>query len=347
MRYFYLLFFIFLGFNCSNDREKAPDVSNISVQLNLHHFADELFQLDTLHLETGLDQINKQYPEWASLYFNRIMGIEMDVDSLNSVYIETVKQMLQDTFLRDVYQKSKTVFPDYKILEEDLIQTCKYLKYYFPKREQPDFVTLISGYAVGNFIYQEKNKKDVLGIGLDFFLGNEVNYKLVDPKNPAFSDYLNRTFNKDHLLKKTWQVYVEDMLGPETGNQFLDYIIYNGKKLFILSKLIPQIQDSVLFEYPQQRLNWCNENKVGIWTYFLSERLLYSTESLKFNKYINPSPNSPGMPSEAPGQTGAYIGYYIIKEFMKRHPQLSLEELIQMSDSQKILEDSKFKPKNN
>ena len=170
MRYFYLLFFIFLGFSCSNDREKAPDVSDIAVQLNIHHFADELFQLDTLHLEAGLDQINKQYPEWASLYFNRIMGIEMDVDSLNPVYIETVKQMLQDTFLRDVYQKSKTVFPDYKILEEDLIQTCKYLKYYFPKREQPDFVTLISGYAVGNFIYQEKNKKDVLGIGLDFFL---------------------------------------------------------------------------------------------------------------------------------------------------------------------------------
>lgn len=347
MRYFYLLFFIVLEFNCSNDREKAPNVSNISVHLNIHHFADELFQMDTLQLKEGLNRINDQYPELAKLYFNRIMGIEMDVDSLDTAYVAIVKQMLQDTFLREVYHKSKIVFPDHKPLESDLIQTCKYLKYYFPERSQPDFVTLISGYGVGNFIYQEKNKKDVLGIGLDFFLGDQVNYKLVDPQNPAFSDYLNRTFNKDHLLKKTWQVYVEDMLGPETGNQFLDYIIYNGKKLFILSKLIPQIQDSVLFEYPLQKLNWCNENKVGIWTYFLSERLLYSTESLKFNKYINPSPNSPGMPSEAPGQTGAYIGYYIIKEFMKRHPQLSMEELIQLSDSQKILEDSKFKPKNN
>ncbi|HRI33756.1 MAG TPA: hypothetical protein PLD02_08380 [Saprospiraceae bacterium] len=57
MRYFYLLFFILLGFNCANDHEKAPDVSNIAVQLNIHHFADELFRLDTLHLKAGLDQI--------------------------------------------------------------------------------------------------------------------------------------------------------------------------------------------------------------------------------------------------------------------------------------------------
>ncbi|MBL0236391.1 MAG: hypothetical protein IPQ02_07180 [Saprospiraceae bacterium] len=96
-----------------------------------------------------------------------------------------------------------------------------------------------------------------------------------------------------------------------------------------------------------QKLNWCNENKVGIWTYFLSERLLYSTESLKFNKYINPSPNSPGMPSEAPGQAELILDIILLKNSAKRHPQLSLEDLIQMSDSQKILEESKFKPKNN
>ena len=120
MKYFYSLFFIFLGFNCSSDHEKAPDVNHISINFNIYHFADELFQLDTLHLKDGLIRIKNQYPELGSLYFNRIMGIQNDFDSLNTEFVETVKQILQDTFFRDIYQKSKMVFPDFKSLETDL-----------------------------------------------------------------------------------------------------------------------------------------------------------------------------------------------------------------------------------
>ena len=142
---------------------------------------------------------------------------------------------------------------------------------------------------------------------MDFFLGNSFDYTKIDPRNPAFSTYLNRSFNKDHLLKKTWDVWIEDRLGNPSNGRLLDYIIQRGKKLYTLTKLLPEIQDSVLFEFTPKQLEWCNKNKVEIWSYFLAENLLYSTELLKFNKLVNPSPNSPGMPPEAPGQTGSYI----------------------------------------
>ena len=51
------------------------------------------------------------------------------------------------------------------------------------------------------------------------------------------------------------------------------------------------------------------------------------------------------MPTEAPGRTGDYIGWQIIRAYMKRYPETSLNDLIKMNDSQMILEKSKYKPK--
>lgn len=54
---------------------------------------------------------------------------------------------------------------------------------------------------------------------------------------------------------------MDDKLGPEPSNRFLDYIIHRGKKLYILSRLIPEIQDTVLFEFTPAQLKWCNETE--------------------------------------------------------------------------------------
>ena len=51
------------------------------------------------------------------------------------------------------------------------------------------------------------------------------------------------------------------------------------------------------------------------------------------------------MPTEAPGRTGDYIGWQIIRAYMKRYPETTLSDLIKMNDSQTILEKSKYKPK--
>jgi hypothetical protein len=219
--------------------------------------------------------------------------------------------------------------------------------YYFPEFKPPRFYTLISGFNVGNFIFEDEGGVDGMGIGLDFFLGPDFDYRSLDPTNPAFSQYINRTFNPDHLVKKTWEVWVEDKIGPEPGDRLIDYIIHRGKRQYILSRILPEIPDTVLFEFNAIELDWCSENRKAIWSYFTSENLLYENTFSKIQKYINPSPDSPGMPSVAPGQTGTYIGYYIIEAYMKRNPTFSLQSLIKETDSQRILDLSKFKPVDN
>ncbi|MBK6545182.1 MAG: hypothetical protein IPG12_07915 [Saprospiraceae bacterium] len=340
---FLMLFLTACNFSFS---ENEPDVSQIQANIKLVRFEKELFNLDSQNLNAGVQSLIQKYPAFSNLYFIQLTQLTDKLDTIRPEFLNQLKAFLRDSLTLILFNKSQIEFSDDDELLKELKKSVKYLKYYFPNETDPVFYTLLSNFGYGNFIFSESQHTNGIGIGLEFFLGTSFDYKYVDPKNPVFSNYLTRSFNKEHLLKKSFEAFVEDQLAVSKASQFLDFIIQNGKKLYILSKIIPGIQDTVLFEFTPAQLNWCNQNKVEIWSYFLDQNLLYSTELLKFKKYVSPSPTSPGMPDSAPGQTGNYIGYHIVLNYVKNHPGLKPGDLLKLQDSQQFLKDSKFKPRN-
>ncbi|MBK9630954.1 MAG: hypothetical protein IPO62_07785 [Saprospiraceae bacterium] len=342
-----IVFIVFFIISCQPAEQRIPKDFDpgLNPSVKIGRFEQELFAVDTFRLEYSLERLIRKYPGMSRIFFEGILNWTKNVDSLEPIFISRAANFFRDRRSYELLDMTNAKYRNLLWLEEELAQSCGLCKYYFPEFQTPNFYTLISGFNVGNFIFEDEDKKDGLGIGLDFFIGPEYNYSTIDPSNPAFSNYLTRTFNKDHMLKKTWEIWVEDKLGAEPGDKLLDYIIHRGKRQYILSRIIPEIQDSVLFEYSSKEIKWCNENRRAIWSYFTGENLLFENNSSKIQKYIHPSPDSPGMPSLAPGQTGTYIGYYIIESYMRRNPATKLPDLIKETDSQKILELSKFKPK--
>jgi len=197
----------------------------------------------------------------SRIFFEGILNWTKNVDSLEPIFVGRAANFFRDRRSYELVDLTNAKYKNLVWLEEELAQSCGLCKYYFPEFQTPNFYTLISGFNVGNFIFEDEDKKDGLGIGLDFFIGPDYNYSTIDPSNPAFSNYLTRTFNKDHMLKKTWEIWVEDKLGAEPGDKLLDYIIHRGKRQYILSRIIPEIQDSVLFEYSSKELKWCNKTE--------------------------------------------------------------------------------------
>jgi len=97
-------------------------------------------------------------------------------------------------------------------------------------------------------------------------------------------------------------------------------------------------------EYSTPQTEWVLNNEVQIWSHFLTEQLLYETSTDKIKKLVDQSPSSPGMPKEAPGRTGNFIGLRIVEAFMNRKPEVTMEQLIGL-DAQKIFNESKYKPR--
>lgn len=338
-----LLFAVLLSvYACECGKGKdIPDVSSIPMEVKIRRFDQDLFALDTNALGPGLAALSEKYPDFAPIYFGEVLG-STDSTIAPEGHEKYMRGFITHPAVRKLYDTCQVVFPDLKWLEKDFQLSFRLFKHYFPAQPlSGEVVTYISEYTIGGFLYGENS----IGIGLDFYLGENYPYQLLNPENPNFSQYLTRTFNKQHIVSKSMQLLVDDLAGPAKGNRMIDYMIHNGKKLYLLDHLVPNAPDSVRLEFSQQQVKWCEDNEANIWSYFFSQKLLYSTDFNTFRKFVEPSPNSPGMPEQAPGRTANWLGWQIVKAYMEKNPSTSMEQLLALTDAQFIMDKSKYKPK--
>lgn len=326
--------------SCKEDQVDAPEVAHEVVDFQFIAFEEELFQLDTNDIDAQLTELTSRYPAFTDLFFEAITPMK---DNQGKVVHKELISFIGDHFLRNIKDTINQVI-DKKLIKRDFENAFKYAKHYFPNWSTPNIYTLISAFDYQRFMLEDETG-DAIGVGLDFFLGSDYPYKSIDPSNPSFSAYLTRTFNKDHIVKKALEIWIDDKLPPSTGNNLVSHMIHNGKKLYILDKLLPHVSDTIIMEYTADQLAWTEQNELKVWSFFFDQDLFYETSMRKLNKYINPSPNSPGMPDQAPGRVANYMGWKIVEAYMKRHPEKSIEMLLLERDGQKILDASKYKPK--
>ncbi len=317
---------------------KAPDVSEIPITVHLERFDQQFMKLDSGNLENGLSQLEKKYPEFYTVYMNQIMNFGSPADSGLSkraiaafVHSKDI-QKLQDTI--DAH------FPPTKIrkINSELSQGFRYIKYYIPSFQPPRIVTFMS--ALAN--YGAITVDTVLGVGLDMFLGPHFPlYKQVPNPYPA---YILKNFSPDQLVISCMKVIEQKMFPIEGNGTLLDQMIAYGKQLYFLDKTLPDTKDPLKIGYSPKQMQWCKKNEQFIWQYFVRNNLLYKNDPLTIRYYIGPGPSSRGMPSEAPGNIGSWVGWQIVRKYMKENPNTTLASLMKLTDSQEILSKSGYRP---
>ncbi len=329
--------------SCGGDKASinTPDVSDIKVEVDLIRYEEALMQMDPSKPETAYQQLLIKYPRMTDLYFKRLLELyHPNRDTLNS----RMSAFLSDERIKNLADEVQSVYPKVDAIENELMQALKYYKHYFPEATVPKFYTLFSEFGYQPFIFDDMDGQDGIGIGLDMFLGADYNYKAINPTDPVFSDYLTRTYDRSHLVKKTIEILVEDAIGTAPGKRFIDQMIHQGKKTYILKRLLPTTPDSIIYEYTSKQMAWIENSELAVWDFLLELDCMYDTNHLKLSKLLNPGPTTQGMPEAAPGRTTAYIGNAIVSAFMKRNKNMSLVDLIQFRDSQLLMEKSRYKP---
>lgn len=335
-------YLILLGCNNNDSSPPPPDVSGQEVQLDWIRFDQELQKLDSEKPLVTYNQLLASYPQITDLYFKRLMQVyHRNPDSL----ARRLSIFSKDERIAKLGKQINDKFSNTEEIEKDLTQALKYYQHYFPNNTLPRFYTIFTEYGYPTLIFNDKDGRDGIGIGLDLFLGSNYDYKSVNPTDPVFSDYITRTYNEEHLIKKTMEMVIQDAIGPAPGKRFIDRMINQGKKIYLLKKVLPTTPDSIIFEYTSEQMAWMKASELQVWDFYLSEELMYETNHLKLSKFLNPAPSTQGMPDAAPGRTTDYLGYKIVSAFMKRQPDNTMADLIAMKDAQLLLEQSKYKPK--
>lgn len=313
----------------------GPDVSNIQVDLNLMRFEQDIFSLDTTNLQAGMERLMSKYPLMLPLFTNEIIHDQTNPDE---TAVEAMAGFLRAPQVRALNDTVQKYYADLRWLEKDLNQMFRYYRYYFPEKPLPQVVTMVSEFATDAFTAGDS----LCGIGLDLFLGE--NFPGYDPD--IFPYFMRRQFKKKYIAVRLAKALAQNCTDAPPGPRLIDRMLRNGKQLYITDLLLPKVADSLKMGYTRAQMEGCYYNEGEAWSLLLKEKLLYSTDYSKFRKLVEPSPSAaPVLPQEAPGEVGNWLGWQIVKAYMKRYPQTSLQELINMTDAQAFLEKARYKPK--
>lgn len=319
----------------------VPAVDASSVPLEIRRFERELFAADTSDYGQLLQKLENSYPGFTEIYFHYAIPLRRG-DFGPAEQLDILKAFVEYPLTREVYNLSQEQFKDLQSSKGELQEAMARYQYYLPQAEVPDtIVTFISQFQYAGFLYGDNQ----LAIGLDMFLGPEFDYAAVSKTETIFSDYLARTYTPAHLPSKMMQLLIEEQVEiPEEG-RLIDYMVANGKKMYLLDQVLPYTPDSIKYEMTATQIDWLSDNETQIYVFLQTQELLYETDIRQYRKYIEPSPNSPGMPEGAPGRSANWLGMKIVAAWMQSHPQATIEDLLNITDGQKILAEARYKPR--
>jgi len=127
-------------------------------------------------------------------------------------------------------------------------------------------------------------------------------------------------------------------------DNLLSQMIYKGRTMYGIKQLLPEINDTLLWGFSSDQLQFCIDNEKGMWEYLVENKLLFETEKFKVIQYANPAPFTKDFSQESPGRAALWLGYRIIESLAKHNRELMLQELMEESNYQRLLNLSRYNP---
>jgi hypothetical protein len=319
-------------------RKKAPDVSHIPVSVSIARFDQDLIRTDTNHVAEGLQALHARYPVFLPAYVEHIMEFGPYNDSARQIPAQ-MRLLLTNKDFRSLQEAVQQKFSKLSSLEQELAQSFRYMKYYFPAFKVPHVVTFIS--AIGN--YGAVTIDTILGLGLDMYLGNDFPVYANLPDYPA---YMVRRFSPEYITTNSLQALAQQHYPlPAPGSRLVEQMVAAGKQQYLLEQVLPETPDTIRLGYTKEQLEFCRENEMMIWQYFIQNELLYKSDWQEAMHFMGDGPTTQGMPAGAPGRIGYFVGLQIVKKYMEKHPEISLQQLMENKNLTEIFNEAKYRPR--
>ncbi|WP_017259954.1 gliding motility lipoprotein GldB [Pedobacter arcticus] len=330
-------FAIYLCVSACTQQSKI-DTSNIKVDLQIERFDQDLAKINPSQLAEKLPALQKNYPVFYKDYFEKILNLG---STENAAYINMLEQVLTGKPFQDLQHETDSVYPNLDAQKPELIDAFKHIKYYYPEWKTPKIITYISGFQV-----QTPIGSGYVGIGLDMFLGKKSKFypALVE----TIPRYISRRFTPKNITPRVVEVITREELFPELANDksLLSKMIYNGKLLYFMKAVQPDLADSTIIGYNKQQMEWSTSFESDSWAYFLEQDLLYNSDYMKIQKFLAEAPFTPGLgeKNDSSPKLGLFIGWQIVKKYMENNPEIDLQQLMSTKDAQQILTKAKYHP---
>jgi hypothetical protein len=321
------VFFLFIVKNKTLKNNVTPaELKEAKKQLNIQilRYDEDLFSLDLNNLQEEVEQLSKKYPSF-------LIGPDIWTEPGFTAY-------LQDTVIIALHQAAQKAIKIDNILKE-LETAFGYYKVFYPNDSIPVIITILPGLDLSVpsvYIYD-----DILFVNVDMYLGADNPY-YKDIGMPVYiAERCDPVYLPVDVFKKAM---VHKHLARAPRTTLLDVMITEGKKLYFTEMMFPNLPESYIIGYSEEKYTWANHYLGNAWSYLIEKNELFGKGEALVRCYIEEAPFTKPFGNNSPGRMGAFIGWKLIQSYMANHPEITLPELMQETDYQKILNASKFKP---
>ncbi len=312
-----------------------PDVSEIKIETKKQRLDKDLLSINDSNAVALLQNLRTAYGTFLQLFCQRIIHLPPAADS---VMTKNIYNFTSDKDVKDIFKRTQETFSENDIqnIYSGVQDFLKHYQYYFKKQPVNNIITFVSA-----FNYNIITTDSVIGIGLDMYLGKD------SPFYPSlnFPSYMFNRFSKEYIISDCIKGWFQSEYDIDLEKkEMLSQMIYYGKQMYFTGLMAPEMNDTLKIGYSQKQLDWCKKNESQMWGFYIEKKILYSTFEKEYMKFLADGHTTQGFPEGAPGKTGQWLGWQIVNAYMKKNEKVSLQQLLNEKDAQKILQQSGYKP---
>lgn len=309
------------------------DVSNTEFKLDVFRYDTDMFNANSI---ADLNEVNTaQIKQGGELYEFYVMEMLSSGSPYHDSIANTLFLFTQDSIMRMVNDNVQNLFGDFKSEQAQMINMFKHLKYHIPHAMLPtNVITYNSTFANGVV-----STPTQIGLGLEMYLGNDN--EIIEQL--PYPNYFKTKMERDYLIPDVAQSWIEaNVLENNAGDEFLSNMIYNGKLLYLIDAMLPNMEDHLKIRYSKEQYDWAEMSEFNIWKHIVDQNWIYSTDKKLVIRYFKPGPTTVGLEG-SPSKIGQFLGWKIIKAYMEKNPEVTIQKLIAEKNHTKLLK--AYKPK--
>lgn len=311
------------------------EIDDVQLEVRIGRLDQDLFHAAPDSMNAASLKAYADYGEFYRIYIEEVLqGAPLEDPRLSMV----LNRFVNDPDWRAAQEAVDSVLGDLEPQRLQFEEAFKRLKVLFPDSLTPRIITFNSGFNYGIF-----PTDSVLGIGVEWFIGTDQPViGLLAPE--AFPQFVKERMVPEMLVPsavKGWLLvhYTRDIAGAD----LLTNLVETGKVMALLDALLPDTEPHLKFAFSKEHIAWCEAHEYDIWKDIVSKDQLFSKKNEDIGRLMNDGPFTSDLPRESPGHIGEWIGYRMVRSYMKANPKTNFAQLFALEDPRLILQH--YKPR--
>jgi len=301
-----------------------------NVEIKILRYEQDLFNIDQ----------NNMAAEFAAMYGKFPDNIIAKDAWKNTEMLMSIRDFINDPVIQTIYKDTEAQFSDLSEFRRQITPAMSLYMTHFPNEQIPDFCTLVSG--IDFQMPQVFGYENTIFICLDMYLGADY----VQYGKAGMPKYIAARCDKKYMATDCFsKALVYRHLPDKTLVTLLDNMVDAGKRMLFTQTMFPNTPVHDILGYTEEQYKWATSHESAVWHAIIEKNKVYDNADDVIRRMMDEAPFTRDFGNDSPGRLGVFIGFQIVQSYMKAHPGTTLQELMLMTDSQKILKESGYKPK--